>query len=47
VIDFELTHEIVEAMKESKTSKFMVTKDSDGKPNVVPVMSWTVYIDNT
>ncbi|MFW9982567.1 MAG: pyridoxamine 5'-phosphate oxidase family protein [Candidatus Thorarchaeota archaeon] len=42
-----LNEELVEAMKEFLTPKFMVTKDSDGEPNVVPVMSWTVYEGNT
>ena len=42
-----LTDELVEAMKEFLTPKFMVTKDSEGEPNVVPVMSWTVYQDTT
>jgi len=34
-------------MKEFLTPKFMVTKDSEGEPNVVPVLSWTVYRDRT
>lgn len=42
-----LNEELVEAMKEFLTPKFMVTKDSDGEPNVVPVLSWTVYERNT
>lgn len=42
-----LNEELVEAMKEFLTPKFMVTKDSDSEPNVVPVMSWTVYEGNT
>ena len=42
-----LTDELVEAMKEFLTPKFMVTKDSEMEPNVVPVMSWTVYQDKT
>ena len=45
--DFQITQEIEEAMKEFLTPKFMVTKDSEGEPNVVPVLSWTVYQDNT
>ena len=45
--EFEITQEIEEAMKEFLTPKFMVTKDSEGEPNVVPVMSWTVYKENT
>ncbi len=45
--DVGLTDELIEAMKEFLTPKFMVTKDSEGEPNVVPVMSWTVYKNNT
>jgi hypothetical protein len=47
VAEIGLTEELVEAMKVFETPKFMVTKDSDGEPNVVPVMSWTVYKDKT
>ncbi|MFX1605782.1 MAG: hypothetical protein ACFFDD_07730 [Promethearchaeota archaeon] len=47
MVEFELSQEIEEAMKEFLTPKFMVTKDSKGEPNVVPVMSWSVYKDNT
>jgi hypothetical protein len=47
VADVGLTDELVEAMNEFLTPKFMVTKDSEGEPNVVPVMSWTVYKNNT
>ncbi|MFW9769120.1 MAG: hypothetical protein ACFFF9_09510 [Candidatus Thorarchaeota archaeon] len=42
-----MSDELVEAMKEFLTPKFMVTKDSEGEPNVVPVLSWTVYRDST
>lgn len=45
--DIGLTQELVEVMKEFESPKFMVTKDSQGEPNVVPVLSWTVYKDNT
>ncbi len=34
-------------MKEFEVPKFMATKDSEGEPNVVPVLSWTVYEGNT
>jgi hypothetical protein len=47
VADVGLTDELVEAMKEFLTPKFMVTKDSLDEPNVVPVMSWTLYKGNT
>jgi hypothetical protein len=47
VDDFGLTQELIDAMKEFETPKFMVTKDSQGEPNVVPVLSWTVYKDKT
>lgn len=47
MVEFRLTQEITDAMKDFLTPKFMVTKDSEGEPNVVPVMSWTVYKDNT
>jgi hypothetical protein len=47
VVDVGLSNELVEAMKEFLTPKFMVTTDSEGEPNVVPVMSWTVYNQNT
>jgi len=47
VAEIGLTDELVEAMKEFLTPKFMVTKDSEMEPNVVPVMSWTVYQDKT
>ena len=45
--DFQLSIEIAEVMKEFMTPKFMVTKDSNDEPNVVPVLSWTVYSGNT
>ena len=45
--DFNMSQEIVDAMQEFLTPKFMVTKSSEGEPNVVPVMSWTVYKGNT
>jgi len=47
VNDIGLTQELVDAMKEFETPKFMATKDSEGEPNVVPVLSWTVYNGNT
>lgn len=47
MVDFEIPEELVDVMKEFEIPKFMVTKDSDGEPNVVPVLSWTVYEDNT
>ncbi len=47
MVDVGLTEELIEAMKEFLTPKFMVTRDSEGEPNVVPVMSWTVYRNNT
>ncbi|MFW9834424.1 MAG: pyridoxamine 5'-phosphate oxidase family protein [Candidatus Thorarchaeota archaeon] len=47
MVDSVLTDEVVNEMKEFLTPKFMVTKNSDGEPNVVPVLSWTVYEGNT
>jgi hypothetical protein len=47
VDDFRMPQELVEAMKIFETPKFMVTKDSKGEPNIVPVLSWTVYEENT
>jgi hypothetical protein len=47
VADFRLDQELVEVMKEFQVPKFMATKDSEGEPNVVPVLSWTVYEGNT
>ncbi|MFW9787009.1 MAG: hypothetical protein ACFFE2_00075 [Candidatus Thorarchaeota archaeon] len=45
--EFQISEELVDAMREFLTPKFMVTKNSDDEPNVVPVMSWTVYEGNT
>lgn len=45
--DFRLTKELVDAMTIFETPKFMVTKDAQAEPNVVPVLTWTVYKDNT
>lgn len=42
-----LDQELVDVMKEFEVPKFMATKDAEGEPNVVPVLSWTVYGDNT
>ena len=47
MVDFQVSEEIADAMKVFLTPKFMVTKNSEGEPNVVPVMSWTVYKGNT
>jgi hypothetical protein len=47
VDDFGLNQELVDMMKEFEVPKFMVTKDSEGEPNVVPVLSWTAYEGNT
>jgi hypothetical protein len=47
VAEIGLTDELAEAMKVFETPKFMVTKNSDDEPNVVPVMSWTVYKEKT
>ncbi|MFW9794124.1 MAG: hypothetical protein ACFFEE_07480 [Candidatus Thorarchaeota archaeon] len=45
--DIGLTDELVDALKEFLTPKFMVTKNSESEPNVAPVMSWTLYKGNT
>lgn len=45
--DFGLTQELVDAMNIFETPKFMVTKDVENEPNVVPVLTWTVYKENT
>lgn len=45
--DFGLNPDLVDVMKEFEVPKFMATKDSEGEPNVVPVLSWTVYEGNT
>jgi len=42
-----LSEDLTEAIRVFETPKFMVTKDSSNEPNVVPVMSWTVYEGNT
>jgi len=47
VDDFRLNQELADVMKEFEVPKFMATKDSEGEPNVVPVLSWTVYESNT
>jgi hypothetical protein len=41
-----LHDELVKNMQVFETPKFMVTKDNDDEPNIVPVMSWTVYEGN-
>lgn len=46
MVEFRITQELVDVIKEFETPKFMVTKDSGGEPNVVPVLSWTVYKEN-
>ena len=45
--DFRLDQELADVMKEFEVPKFMATKNSEGEPNVVPVLSWTVYEGNT
>jgi len=47
VVDSGLKQDLIDAMKTFETPKFMATKDSSGEPNVVPVLSWTVYEGNT
>lgn len=42
-----LTEELIDNLKIFEVPKFMVTKDSSGEPNIVPVMTWTVYDGNT
>jgi len=42
-----LTDELVSALKVFETPKFMVTKDSNGEPNIALVMTWNVYEGNT
>jgi hypothetical protein len=42
-----LEQELVDVMKEFEIPKFMATKDVEGEPNVVPVLSWTVYDSST
>lgn len=44
---YELDQELTDVMKEFEVPKFMATMDSEGEPNVVPVLSWTVYEDDT
>jgi hypothetical protein len=41
-----ISKELSEVMAIFEVPKFMVTKDDDGEPNIVPVMSWTVYEGN-
>ncbi|MFW9974867.1 MAG: hypothetical protein ACFFDQ_06365 [Candidatus Thorarchaeota archaeon] len=47
MVESILKQDLVDAMRTFETPKFMVTKDSEGEPNVVPVLSWTVYEANT
>lgn len=47
MVESILKQDLVDAMNTFETPKFMVTKDSEGEPNVVPVLSWTVYEANT
>ncbi len=47
MVDSILKQDLLDAMKVFETPKFMATKDSKGEPNVVPVLSWTVYEDKT
>lgn len=42
-----LSDELVEKLKIFEVPKFMVTKDSSNEPNIVPVMTWTIYEGNT
>ena len=41
-----LNQELIDAIQVFMTPKFMVTKDSNNKPNVALVMTWTVYDEN-
>ncbi len=47
MVESILKQDLVDAINTFETPKFMVTKDSEGEPNVVPVLSWTVYEANT
>jgi len=47
VVDSKLKQDLIDAMMTFETPKFMATKDTSGEPNVVPVLSWTVYEGNT
>ena len=42
-----LSKELADVMRIFEVPKFMVTKDSSDEPNIVPVMTWTVYNGNT
>ncbi len=47
MVDSKLKQDLIDAMMTFETPKFMATKDTSGEPNVVPVLSWTVYEGNT
>ncbi len=46
-MDSILSKELTDVMRVFEVPKFMVTKDSNDEPNIVPVMTWTVYDGNT
>lgn len=42
-----INNELADVMSIFEVPKFMVTKDNSDEPNIVPVMTWTVYDGNT
>lgn len=46
-MDNVIKSELAEALKIFENPKFMITCDKTGEPNIVPVMSWTVYDNDT